>query len=188
LGEDGGRCEDGGCELREWCISLHLGASPQNGWWAEPTLRDIQLRKSTSLPIGAVVRAGDENSGGIAAGDAGRRVFWWPRGLRFARRGRAPEWGGASAGPGVRAETVRTCSVPHDVAHRACPPPPSRTHGMRCTWRRPRAWHPEKGRGLTSGLPMPVKLSPDRRQAPVLRNRPSEAIRRCDLLELAPKS
>ena len=54
----------------------------------------IRLEKNTSLPIGTVVRAGDEVSGGIVGGVMKAMFSCMRRALRFARHGRAPKpWG-----------------------------------------------------------------------------------------------
>ena len=64
------------------------------------------MGKNTSLISGAVVRGGDDFSGGIAAGGVGMGFFVAPGALRDARHGRAPNCEGARAGPEVSVETL----------------------------------------------------------------------------------
>ena len=66
----------------------------------------IRLRKSAPLPLGAVVRAGDENPGEIAAFGVNFEVFLFGHPLRFAHHGRAPKGAGESVGYGVREKAI----------------------------------------------------------------------------------
>jgi hypothetical protein len=86
--------------LREGCILLHfwciaglgkavVGSSSRA---RRPCYGAIQLGKNTSLYRGAVMRAGDDFLSEIVDGGQIFGVFCGVGELRFARRGRAPEW------------------------------------------------------------------------------------------------
>jgi hypothetical protein len=77
---------------------------------AHPT--EYSVGKEHVSTYGAMVRGCDDFWGGIAAGGVVLRVFRGWRGLRFARRGRAPREHGGVVGQGFMGNSIcESCVV-----------------------------------------------------------------------------
>ncbi len=87
---------------------VHLGAFWCNGvGWVRDGVEEGSVRaRMVPPPIGAVVRIGDEEFGDLWVFRAKMGFFWDRRGLRAARRGRAPEVKQVQAGARVRRDSM----------------------------------------------------------------------------------